>query len=456
MSRPDDSSSSGRKPCSLSPTGGEGLNAWLAHLETRNVDAIVLGLDRVRAVAERLALQPAFPLITVGGTNGKGSVCAYLDAMLAAAGYRVGCYTSPHLLRYNERVRIAGDEASDADLCRAFGAVEAARGATPLTYFEQGTLAALWLFQEAGIDVAVLEVGLGGRLDAVNLWDADCAVVTSIDLDHQAFLGDTREQIGFEKAGIYRGGRPAICGDPTPPASLLAHAAIIGADLLRVGTDIRAEVNEDGWSCRVRDTVFPALPRPAMAGAHQYGNAASAIAALHLLRERLPVPMSAIRAGVARARQPGRFQVIGQAPLRLLDVAHNPHAARALAANLGNLHPQGVRRIRKAAEPPTGKIHAVFAMLADKDVEGVIGPLAAHVDFWHVAGLAGPRGLSGPALAARLAVRSLPHQVHADVAAAWHAACRLAGPADTIAAFGSFHTVAEVMAAITTSKNPHG
>jgi dihydrofolate synthase/folylpolyglutamate synthase len=438
------------------------LAGWLAHLETRNVDAIVLGLDRVRTVAERLALHPGFPLITIGGTNGKGSACAYLDTMLAAAGYRVGCYTSPHLLRYNERVRIAGDEASDADLCRAFGAVEAARGATPLTYFEQGTLAALWLFREAGIDVAVLEVGLGGRLDAVNLWDADCAVVTSVDLDHQAFLGNSREQIGFEKAGIYRGDRPAVCGDPNPPASLLAHAADIGADLLRVGTDIRVEVNEDGWRCRVRDAVFAALPRPAMAGAHQYGNAACAIAALHLLREHLPVPMSAIRAGVAGARQPGRFQVVGQAPLRLLDVAHNPHAARALAANLGNLHPQGVRRIRKAAEPPTapqpptGKTHAVFAMLADKDVEGVIGPLAPHVDFWHVAGLAGPRGLSGPDLGARLTARSLPHQVHADVAAAWHAACRLAGPADTIAAFGSFHTVAEVMAAITPSTNSHG
>lgn len=423
------------------------LAGWLAHLEARNVTAIVLGLERVREVAERLMPHPACPVVTVGGTNGKGSVCAYLETMLDAAGYRVGCYTSPHLLRYNERVRIAGEEASDADLCRALAAVEAARGATPLTYFEQGTLAALWLFQEAGIDVAILEVGLGGRLDAVNLWDADCAVVSCVDLDHQAFLGDTRELIGFEKAGIYRGGRPAICGDTNPPASLLDHAAAIGADLLRLGPDIRVEtgkgVGESGWACRVREAVFPALPRPAMPGLHQLGNAACAIAALYTLRERLPVPMQAIRAGIAAARQPGRFQVVGQAPLRILDVAHNPHAARALAVNLAN-------------SAPTGNIHAVFAMLADKDVDGVIDLLAPRIACWHVAGLSGPRGLSGAALGEYLAARSLKHQVYADVAGAWQATCRLAGSADTIAAFGSFHTVAEVMAAISSSTNPHG
>jgi len=419
------------------------LPGWLAHLEARNINAIVLGLDRGREVAERLALAPSFPLVTVGGTNGKGSACAYLEAMLEAAGYRVGCYTSPHLLRYNERVRIAGREASDDDLCRAFAAVEDARGDLPLTYFEQGTLAAMWLFREAGVDVGVLEVGLGGRLDAVNLWDADCAVVTSIDLDHQAFLGDTRELIGFEKAGIYRAGRPAICGDGDPPKSLLDHAAGIGADLIRFGQDIRVELAETGWTCRVRETAFAALPRPAMAGAHQFINAACAIAALHQMRARLPVPMLAIRAGIAAARQPGRFQVIGQSPLRLLDVAHNPHAARALAANLADL-------------PPTGNIHAVFAMLADKDVDAVIDLLSPRIAFWHVAGLAGPRGMSAAVLAERMTARGLPHRSHADVATAWQEACRLAGPADTIAAFGSFHTVAEVMAAIPTSTNPHG
>ncbi len=445
-----------RSPARAEAAWPDSLPGWLAHLEARNVNAIVLGLDRGREVAGNLALAPKFPLITVGGTNGKGSACAYLEAMLDAAGYRVGCYTSPHLLRYNERVRIAGREVGDDDLCRAFAAVEAARGDLPLTYFEQGTLAAMWLFQEAGVDVAVLEVGLGGRLDAVNLWDADCAVVTSVDLDHQAFLGDTRESIGFEKAGIYRADRPAICGDVDPPKSLLDHAAGVGADLLRVGLDIRVEPREEGWTCRVREAVFAALPRPAMAGAHQYLNAACAIAALQRMRARLPVPMRAVRVGIASARQPGRFQVVGQSPLRLLDVAHNPHAARALAANLADLHPQGVRRIGKAAEPPTGKVHAVFAMLADKDVDAVIDLLAPHIAFWHAAGLAGPRGMPEMALGERLAARGLPHRTHADVATAWREACRVAGPTDTIAAFGSFHTVAEVMTVIAAPTNPHG
>ncbi len=435
-------------PGSHIPTAGEDgalntLDAWLAHLEARNRTAIVLGLERVREVADRLSLRPDFPLFTVGGTNGKGSVCAYLESMLEAAGYRVGCYTSPHLLRYHERVRIAGNEATDAALCRGFAAVEAARGDISLTYFEQGTLAALWLFREAGVEVGILEVGLGGRLDAVNVWDADVAVVTSVDLDHQAFLGDTREAIGFEKAGIYRGGRPAICGDLHPPASLLSHAAAIGAELWRIGTDLRVELTDSGWTCRVRGHAFPALPRPAMPGAHQFGNAACAIAALHALRERLPVAMSAVRTGIATARQPGRFQVIGQSPLRILDVAHNPHAARALAACLADL-------------PPNGKIHAVFAMLADKDVAAVIDLLAPRIAHWHVAGLAGPRGLTGAELGEYLAARALSHDIHAQVSGAWGAACRLAGAADTIVAFGSFHTVAEVMAACTPTLIPHG
>ncbi len=372
----------------------------------------------------------------MGGTNGKGSVCAYLESILLAAGYRVGCYTSPHLLRYNERVRVAGKEAPDAELCTAFAAVETARGDIPLTYFEQGTLAALWLFQRAGLDVAVLEVGLGGRLDAVNAWDADCAVVSSVDLDHQAFLGDTREAIGFEKAGIFRPGRPAICGDLTPPDSLLAHAEAVGVRLLRLGRDIRSETDAlalgGTWQCRMPDAVLPALPRPAMPGRHQFGNAACALAALSSLRAVLPVPMAALRQGLATARQPGRFQVVGQAPLRILDVAHNPHAAQALADNLADL-------------PPGGRVLAVFAILADKDAVGVVMPLAGRIGHWHLAGLDGDRGLSGPALAERLAPLGLSATVHATVAEAWQAACREAGPADTIAAFGSFHTVAGVL-----------
>jgi dihydrofolate synthase/folylpolyglutamate synthase len=420
------------------------LPAWLERLENRNREAIVLGLDRVGAVRARLRLDPPFPLITVGGTNGKGSTCAYLESVLISAGYKVGCYTSPHLLRYNERVRIAGAEATDADLCDAFSAVESAREDIPLTYFEQGTLAAMWLFQRAGVEVAVLEVGLGGRLDAVNAWDADCAVVTSIDLDHQSFLGDTREAIGFEKAGIFRGGWPAICGDAHIPTSLLDHARAIDADLLRLGEEIRVEIGESNWTCRVAGAAFPALPRPAMPGRHQLGNAACAVAALWSMKERLPVPMNAIRAGLGAARQPGRFQIVGYQPLRVLDVAHNPHAAQALAGNLTDL-------------PPTGRILAVFAMLADKDVEGVIAPLKSWIAHWHVAGLDMPRGLSGNALAERLAALGCPVSRHGCVGDAWLAACREAEPADTILTFGSFHTVAQVMMELTDEhRTTHG
>ena len=426
------------------PPASASLSDWLAYLETRNREPIVLGLDRVRAVRAALGLDPAFPIVTVGGTNGKGSTCAYLEAILLAAGYRAGCYTSPHLLRFNERIRVGGAEATDADIVDALARVEAGRRDIPLTYFEQGTLAAMRLFQRAGVDVAVLEVGLGGRLDAVNVWDADCALVTSVDLDHQQFLGNDRESIGFEKAGIFRAGRPAICGDPQPPESLLKHARKLDVPLRRLGGDIRVEIQEGHWACRVADAVFPALPRPAMAGAHQYGNAACALAALMSLRERLPVSMAAIRQGVAGARQPGRFQVAGHAPLRILDVAHNPHAAQALAANLADL-------------PPTGRVFAVFSLLADKDLEGVVLPLRARVAHWHVAGLDVPRGLSGETLHSRLSALGCAATRHASIAEAWRTACLRAEPADTILVFGSFHTVAGVLAELNGDRPPiHG
>lgn len=415
------------------------LADWLRHLESRNRESIILGLDRVAVVRDRLALRPSFPLISVGGTNGKGSVCAYLESILIAANYRVGCYSSPHLLRYNERVHIAGREVSDTELCEALAAVERARGEVPLTYFEQGTLAAMWLFQRAQLDVAVLEVGLGGRLDAVNAWDADCAVVSSVDLDHQQFLGDTREAIGFEKAGIFRAGKPAICGDADPPASLLAYAEDAGAELLRIGEQIRVELGDSGqvgWTCRVAAggdvKTYPALPALAMPGRHQYTNAACAVAALARLRERLPVSVNALRAGLASARQPGRFQIIGRQPLRIIDVAHNPHAARALAGNLADL-------------PPGGRVIAVCAMLADKDVAGVVRILRPHVQVWHAAGLDQPRGLDTAGLADILRVEACVFEQHESVLQAWQAACLQAEPADTILAFGSFHTVAAVM-----------
>lgn len=415
------------------------LSDWLTLLETRNRVGIVLGLERVREVAGRLSLTPGCPVITVAGTNGKGSVCAYLESMLQAAGYRTGCYTSPHLLHYRERVRIDASEVTDDMLCTAFAQIEAARGETPLTYFEQGTLAAMWLFSQAGVEALVLEVGLGGRLDAVNVWDADCAVVTSVDIDHEAFLGDTREAIGHEKAGIFRAEHPAVCGDPSPPASVLAWAAQTGARLWRMHTHLHIEHPDPDsreWQLRVVDEVYPALPYPAMAGEYQLRNAACAIAALQSVRERLPVSRQAVRAGLASARQPGRFQIVGMQPLRILDVAHNPHAARALAGNLAQL-------------PAGGKVLAVLAMLADKDVDGVLEALLPWIGGWHIAGLGGERGLSAQALHARLAALAASEvHVHASVSDAWRAACREAGGADTICALGSFLTVAEVMTAI--------
>jgi dihydrofolate synthase/folylpolyglutamate synthase len=411
------------------------LADWLAPLETRHPKSIDLGLERVAEVRDRLGIAFDCPLIIVGGTNGKGSVCAYLHTILSQAGYRVGLYTSPHLLRFNERIRLGDAYADDASLVEAMAVVEAARGETPLSYFEHTTLAALWLFQGAGLDAVVLEVGLGGRLDAVNIVSADCAVVTSVDLDHEAYLGTDRERIGFEKAGIFRADRPAVCTDPNPPQSLLAHARGLPARLLLLGEDIGIKVDGAFWQCRVADSVYPALPWPALRGRHQFNNAAAAIAALWSLRARLPVPMAALRSGLALTSLAGRFQVIGQAPLRILDVAHNPHAARALAANLADL-------------PPGGRIIGVFAMLADKDIEAVVACLKPHIDFWHMAPLDVPRGAGSARLESALSRFDCRHAVHKDVAAAWRSACQEAGPTDTIIAFGSFHTVAEIMAAI--------
>lgn len=423
--------------CNTPPPGQ--LADWLALLETRHPRAIELGLDRVDAVRHRLGLELTCPVITVGGTNGKGSTCAYLEAVLVDAGYRVGCYTSPHLLHYRERVRVAGVELSDALHVAAFAAVEAARGdhanpansdGIPLTYFEHGTLAAVWLFRRLEVDVAVLEVGLGGRLDAVNVFEPDCAVVTSVDLDHQEYLGDTREAIGREKAGIFRAGRPAVVTDPDPPHSLIEHARSLGARLLRLGEEIRLETGEGGWACRVAGRYYPALPPPALPGAFQLANAAAAVAALDALRERLPVTMQALRTGLARARPPGRFQVVPGPPMIVLDVAHNPQAARALAANLSRLAGGG-RRL------------AVLGMLRDKDVAGVVRPLQPLVDAWFAAGLPGPRGLSAEALQALLAAEGIEVAgAYPDTPRALQAACASAGVADIIIVFGSFYTVA--------------
>ena len=383
---------------------------------------------------------PRAPInITVGGTNGKGSTCAILERILASAGYSIGCYSSPHLLRYNERVRIGLKPVDDGALCDAFAAVEKARGTdTGLTYFEFGTLAAFWLFQRANLDVAILEVGLGGRLDAVNIVDADCAIVVSVDLDHQAFLGNTREAIGFEKAGIYRSGRPAIFGDTDPPYSLLEHATRIGADMQVLGRDFSFTRMEQQWQFKGRRGNHHALPFPALRGSYQLKNASAALAALDELRDRVPVGQGDIRRGLLEVELPGRLQVIPGRPSVVLDVAHNPHAARVLEDALGTM---GFFE----------NTLAVFGMLKDKDIDGVIDIIKGRIDRWYVATLAGERGASAQQLFDKLAAQGVADRVkrYASIASAFEAARGEASQNDRILVFGSFYTVADVLQIIT-------
>jgi dihydrofolate synthase/folylpolyglutamate synthase len=425
------------------------LAGWLAYLETLHPKSIAMGLDRVRAVHARLDAAIRCPVVTVAGTNGKGSTCALLDSILRCAGYRVGLYTSPHLLHYNERVRINGDNATDAELIQAFDVVEDARLATSsadgvpvtLTYFEFGTLAALWLFARARLDALVLEVGLGGRLDAVNLVDPDVAILTSVAIDHVDYLGPTREEIGREKAGIFRGGRPALCADPDPPASIAATANAIGADLLRIGRDY-GYVNE-GAQWRYRGLASAGrgerfgLPFPALRGAYQLANAATALAALDCLHSRLPVSGSAVREGLLTVALPGRFQVLPGRPATVLDVAHNPHAARALAEALGAMGYYAVTI-------------AVCGMLADKDIAGVAAAMKDRVDRWHVATIPGPRGASAQMVCDALVGAGVPLrsiQAFADIPSAYVAAKDRAGDTDRIVIFGCFSAVAQGLVA---------
>jgi dihydrofolate synthase/folylpolyglutamate synthase len=410
------------------------LAQWLAYLEQLHPQAIAMDLERVSRVARELAIAADFPIITVGGTNGKGSCCAMLEAILLHAGYRVGCYTSPHLLSYNERVRIGGKAVDDEVLCSAFTGIEAVRGDTSLTYFEFGTLAAMQAFATAAVDVAILEVGLGGRLDAVNAFDADCAVVVSVDLDHQDYLGDTRDAIGREKAGIFRAGRPAICADAEPPASLVARAREIGAELSVINRDFGYVAEPHQWRYWGPGGKRYGLPYPALRGVFQLGNAAACLTALDSLRGRLPVTAQDLRSGLLQAEVAGRFQVLPGRPLVILDVAHNPHAARALAANLASM-------------PAGGRTLAVCAMFKDKDIAGVIAAVKAHITQWLVADAESARGASAAQFATELARAgvSAPVEQFSDVAAAWRAACELAAVNDKIIVFGSFLTVAAVM-----------
>ncbi|AMJ57482.1 MULTISPECIES: bifunctional tetrahydrofolate synthase/dihydrofolate synthase [Stenotrophomonas] len=409
------------------------LEQWLAHIEQQHPQSIAMGLERVREVAERMQLgQPAAHCIVVGGTNGKGSTVAFIEAIARAAEWKVGAYTSPHLLRYNERVRIDGQDVDDASLVAGFNAVEDARGDTPLTYFEYGTLCALWLFQQAGLDLAVLEVGLGGRLDAVNIIDADVAVITTVDIDHADWLGNDREAIGEEKAGIIRGWKPVILGEIDPPSSVLRRAYVLGANAIRFGSDFFAEdIDSELW--RWRDVSFRLeLPQPALWAPIQRNNAATAVAALRALDK--PVPRAAWAQGVADARVVGRLQRFQRNGVDvLLDVGHNPQAAAALAAAL-------------KAEPAAGRTLAVYAALADKDAAGVVDALQGQVDGWFLAGLEGARGQTAAQLRERLAgTGASTADLSASVAQALQAALGQARQGDRVLLFGSFHTVAEAL-----------
>lgn len=424
------------------------LADWLSYIERIHPRSIDMGLERIRIVAGRLALsRPAKQVVTVGGTNGKGSTVAFIEAIARAAGWKVGAYTSPHLLAYNERVRIDGADVADADLVAAFEAIEAARGDTQLTYFEYGTLAALWLFERAQLDLAILEVGLGGRLDATNLIDADVAVITTVDLDHQDYLGDDREAIGAEKAGIARAWKPLVLGDDDPPSSVLGHAYRIGAPTWRIANDfffqtLAPGIDADGnalpaqWRWREVGRRMD-LPMPRLAAPVQLRNAAVAIAALRAL-PKAPgaLPKAAIAEGVATAHVGGRLQRFERDGMDLVvDVAHNSQAARALAAWL-------------QASPPAGRTHAVFAALTDKDVAGVVKALAPDIAHWHLAGLAdaGPRGGGVDGLAARLdGTAAAGGSRHATVREALEHALAQAGPGDRVLVFGSFHTAAAAL-----------
>ena len=457
------------------PPQPETLDDWLAHCERLHTVGIDMGLHRVKAVADRMGLHFDCPVITVAGTNGKGSTCAMLEAILLEAGYRTGVYSSPHLVHFEERCRVRGDVVDAAGFLPGFAAVESARlseagkgDEISLTYFEFTTLAILKLLVDAKLDVVILEVGLGGRLDAVNILDADCAVITSIDLDHMEYLGNTREAIGFEKAGIMRAGKPVVVSDPMPPQSIIDHAASIGADLWRFGKDFNFSGDKQQWGWVGRADAGPpqgstaplggsevhevtsvgaqkyrryaGLAYPALRGANQLVNASGVLAALTAVRDLLPVTAQAVRVGLSMVELPGRFQIIPGQPTLVLDVAHNPHSVAALTENLDAM----------GFYPCT---HAVFGAMADKDIEPMLARIAPLIDKWYFTDLPTPRAATGEALKAKWVARCEAVNTGKDATAnvysspelALQAAIERADPADRIVVFGSFYTVGGIL-----------
>ncbi len=420
------------------------LSDWLHHCEQLHPKNIEMGLERVGEVARRLQLAFKCPVITVAGTNGKGSTCAMLEAICLQAGYRPGVYTSPHLVHFEERCRIHGEIVAAGALVPHFEAVERARtqggDEVSLTYFEFTTLAILRLMSQAPLDVAILEVGLGGRLDATNVIEADCAVITSVDVDHVEFLGPDRESIGREKAGIMRTGRPVVVSDPVPPASVIDRAREIGADLWRFGQDFNYTGDKQQWAWAGRGRRYAGLAYPALRGANQLLNASGALAALEALREQLPITAQAVRAGLALVELPGRFQIVPGQPALVLDVAHNPHSVAALTANLDAM----------GYFPTT---YAIFGAMADKDLGPMLAKVAPLVDRWYFTDLDTPRALKAQQLQQRWgalqiaagAKREVPTSTHASPLQALAAAMEVADPADRIVVFGSFYTVGGVL-----------
>lgn len=412
------------------------LAEWLAHCERLHPKTIDMGLARVQEVAQRLQLRFECPVVTVAGTNGKGSTCAMLEAIALQAGYRTGVYTSPHLVHFEERCRIGGEIVQPQALVPHFERVEAARQGVTLTYFEFTTLAIMSLMAQSGLDVAILEVGLGGRLDAVNVVDTDCAILTSIDLDHMDYLGPDRESIGREKAGILREGRPAIVSDPMPPHSVLQYANALGADLWLLGRDFNFSGDKQQWAWAGRGRRYPGLAYPALRGANQLLNASGVLAAFEALRSRLPVTAQAIRNGLAMVELPGRFQIVPGQPALVLDVAHNPHSVAALAANLDAM----------GFFPTT---HAVFGAMGDKDLAPMLAKIGPLVDRWYFTDLPTPRAASAQDLLQRWQAvpgrREVPASTHTSPEDALRAAVAAAEPADRILVFGSFYTVGGVL-----------
>lgn len=418
----------------------ESLADWLSYLEHLHPKSIDMGLDRVREVAQRLGLLSNWPAlkIVVAGTNGKGSTCAMLEAIYMAAGYRVGLYTSPHILAFNERIRVQGELASDTDIVTQLARIESLRGDISLSYFEYTTLAAFLHFQSLALDVCILEVGLGGRLDAVNILSHDCAILTNIDIDHTQFLGNTREAIGLEKAHVFRPHKPAICSDPSPPASVVQYATQVQADYWQFGRDFNYQGDKQQWAFASRLGRKVALAYPALRGANQLLNASAALAAIDSLRAHLPVPVQAIREGLLRVQWPGRFQILPGQPCTILDVAHNAHAGAVLSHNLQHM----------GYFPYT---YAVLGMLDDKDAAPFIRHFRNIVDAWYVCTLDGPRGRTASSLAECVRAHGMPTDGTVPIyccdspAQAYAMAKKACDNADRLVVFGSFLTVAGVL-----------